>query len=64
MKTSKAPIVFDSLAAAAGGLGIQKFYLSAWKAKGCPAFRGGRVYLDELRKWLKTSGQFVPKGMR
>ena len=44
---------FDSQASAAATLNIDIYELRDAKAAGCPAFRSGRVYRDELVRWLK-----------
>jgi len=45
---AKQPGYFDSQAAAAAALKIDIEELRAAKREGCPAFRSGRVYRDEL----------------
>ena len=45
---------FDSIAAAAAALGIDIEELPEAKCQGCPAFRSGRVYRDELLSWLEA----------
>jgi hypothetical protein len=47
------PAYFDSQASAAAALKIDISELREAKAEGCPAFRSGRVYHDELIRWLK-----------
>ena len=44
---------FDSQTSAAATLNIDIYELRDAKAAGCPAFRSGRVYRDELLRWLK-----------
>ena len=44
---------FDSQASAAATLNLDIEMLREAKARGCPAFRSGRVYRDELLRWLK-----------
>jgi hypothetical protein len=44
---------FDSQASAAATLSLDIYELRDAKAAGCPAFRSGRVYRDELVRWLK-----------
>ena len=44
---------FDSQASAAATLKVDIYELRDAKAAGCPAFRSGRVYRDELIRWLK-----------
>jgi hypothetical protein len=44
---------FDSQASAAAILNLDIYELRDAKAAGCPAFRSGRVYRDELLRWLK-----------
>ena len=43
---------FDSQAAAAAALRIDIYKLRDAKREGCPAFRSGRVYRDELLAWF------------
>ena len=50
---AKQPAYFDSMAAAAAVLGIDVEVLREAKRQGCPAFRSGRVYRDELLRWLR-----------
>jgi len=50
---SKRVAYFDSQASAAATLNIDIYELRDAKAAGCPAFRSGRVYRDELICWLK-----------
>ena len=49
----KQPAYFDSQASAAAALRIDKDELREAKAQGCPAFRSGRVYRDELLQWFE-----------
>ena len=44
---------FDSQASAAASLGIDIYEIPDAKSAGCPAFRSGRVYRDELLTWLE-----------
>jgi hypothetical protein len=44
---------FDSQASAAATLNLDIDILRDAKAAGCPAFRSGRVYREELLRWLK-----------
>ena len=50
----KRPAYFDGIAAAAAALGIDIEELREAKRDGCPAFRSGRVYRDELLTWLEA----------
>lgn len=50
----KQPPYFDSQASAAAALGIEIEMLREAKRQGCPAFRSGRVYRDELLSWLQA----------
>ena len=50
---AKQPAYFDSMAAAAAVLRIDIEVLREAKRQGCPAFRSGRVYRDELLRWLQ-----------
>ena len=43
---------FDSIASAAATLKVATDVLREAKAAGCPAFRSGRVYRDELLRWF------------
>jgi hypothetical protein len=45
---------FDSQASAAAALKLDVYDLRDAKAAGCPAFRSGRVYRDELIKWFEN----------
>lgn len=58
MKTRKPksnePNICDSMAAAAGRLGVDVDLLKYAKEDGCTAFRHGRVHLGELRKWIEV----------
>jgi hypothetical protein len=50
---SRQPSYFDSQSSAAASLKIEVSELRQAKAEGCPAFRSGRVYRNELLRWLK-----------
>ena len=50
------PAYFDSQASAAAALKIDICELREAKRQGCPAFRSGRVYGDELLSWLQARG--------
>ena len=50
------PAYFDSQASAAAALKIDICELREAKREGCPAFRSGRVYGDELLSWLQIRG--------
>ena len=50
----KQPAYFDSQASAGAALKIDIDDLREAKREGCPAFRSGRVYRDELLRWLET----------
>src|SRR5438876_2330081 len=50
----KQPAYFDSQASAAAALEIDIYELREAKRQGCPAFRSGRVYRDELLTWLQA----------
>jgi len=50
----KEPAYFDSQASAAAALGIDIHELREAKRQGCPAFRSGRVYRDELLSWREA----------
>jgi hypothetical protein len=49
----KQPAYFDSQASAAAALGIDIDKIRQAKAAGCPAFRSGRVYRDDLLAWFE-----------
>src|ERR1700745_621042 len=44
--------VVDSMAGASASLGVSIETVKSAKRKGCEAFRGSRVHLGKLRKWL------------
>jgi hypothetical protein len=46
------PDYFDSQAQAAAMLGMSIYDIKAAKARGCPAFRGGRIRRKEFLDWL------------
>jgi hypothetical protein len=48
------PAYFDSQAAAAAALNIDIDELREAKRQGCPAFRSGRVYREQLLSWLQA----------
>ena len=50
----KKPAYFDCQASAAAALKIDIEELREAKREGCPAFRSGRVYRDELLSWLQA----------
>ena len=50
----KQPAYFDSQASAAAALKIDIYELREAKRQGCPAFRSGRVYRDELLSWREA----------
>ena len=50
----KAQLSYDSIAAAAAGLNLDKTILQKAKRDGAPGFRGSRVYPLELLPWLNT----------
>lgn len=52
LSTTSGQTSFDSIAAAAAGLGVDKSVLRAAKRDGAPGFRGSRVYPEELLPWL------------
>jgi hypothetical protein len=57
----KQPPYFDSQASAAATLKIEISELREAKAQGCPAFRSGRVYRDELLCWRKEHHSSISK---
>jgi hypothetical protein len=52
--------VFDSIAAAAAGMGIPKSRIRKAKKEGAPGFRGSRVYETELAAWLEDEVEETP----
>lgn len=48
---------YDSIAAAAAALGIEKSILQRAKRAGAPGFRGSRVYPAELLPWLAQNSK-------
>ena len=52
----------DSMRAAAAMSGIALETIERAKAAGCPAFRGSRVYVDELAEWLEENSETLPTG--
>lgn len=48
---------FDSMAQAAGMLGLPLVVLRGAKSQGCPAFRSNRVFEEPLMEWLRTHKQ-------
>jgi hypothetical protein len=46
---------YDSMQQCAAKTGISLDLLKAAKRAGCPAFRGPRVYMEELREWLESN---------
>jgi hypothetical protein len=51
---TKQPAYFDSQASAAAALKIDIYKLRDAKREGCPAFRSGRVYADDLLTWFEN----------
>lgn len=47
------PAYFDSQAQAAAALKLDVEVLRQAKRDGCPAFRSGRVYREDLEQWLR-----------
>jgi hypothetical protein len=54
--------VADSMDQAAALTGIPKDRLQRAKSAGCPAFRGSRVYVEELVEWLEENADTLPTG--
>lgn len=54
--------VADSMEQAAALSGYSKDRLQLAKQHGCPAFRGSRVYVDELVEWMTENGDSLPTG--
>jgi hypothetical protein len=54
---------FDSMDQASAAMKIPKETLQRIKAKGCPAFRGSRIYEQELRDYMDANAeQFKTSG--
>lgn len=51
--------VADSISQAGSLLGIDIETLKEAKARGCPGFRGSRVHLDSVRRWLEEHPEEV-----
>jgi hypothetical protein len=49
----KHPAYYDSQAVAAASENVDIYEIREAKREGCPAFRSGRVYRDELLAWLE-----------
>jgi hypothetical protein len=54
--------VADSIAQAEAMSGYDRVVLLWAKKNGCSAFRGSRVYIDELAPWLETNKPEVREG--
>jgi hypothetical protein len=54
--------ICDSIPAASVHMGIPREQISKAKALGCPAFRYGRIYVQELREWLENNAELVGVG--
>ena len=61
-KKSAVGRVADNLPAAAAMSGIDLDTIGKSKAAGCPAFRGSRIYVDELIEWVDDHGDTLPSG--
>jgi hypothetical protein len=64
----KQPAYFDSQASAGAALKVSVDELREAKRQGCPAFRSGRVYRDQLLNWiqerdLKKTGSVASNGV-
>jgi hypothetical protein len=57
-----APRAADNMEAASAMTGIHRDIIARAKAAGCPAFRGSRVYVDELVEWLEENAESLPTG--
>lgn len=49
----KLPEYFDTMKQAASAMGLELKTLKKAKGAGCPAFRGSRVYREQLSAWLE-----------
>jgi hypothetical protein len=54
MKSRLKPVYFENQRQAASLLGLDEYELKEWKAKGCPAFKYGRIYHAELLEWIEA----------
>ena len=50
---------FDSMSACHGATGMSLRMLKRAKAAGCPAFRSGRVHIEELTRWLFANPRYL-----
>ncbi|MEM6885421.1 MAG: hypothetical protein AAF571_10345 [Verrucomicrobiota bacterium] len=53
--STKEPRYYDSMKAAAAGMGIPVSLLRQAKNHGCAAFRGSRVYVKEFMEWKEDN---------
>jgi hypothetical protein len=58
-KQKQKRVIFDSMKAAAARLKIDLGLVQFAKNKGCEAFRGSRVNIDELERWLADNADLV-----
>lgn len=56
-ETRSKPISYETLRAAASGMGYPMELLKQAKNLGCPAFRGSRVYVDDFEKWVAENAE-------
>jgi hypothetical protein len=54
--TTKRPVYVESVKAAANVLGYSESLIQHFKDQGNPAWRGSRLYLDELEAWIDENG--------
>lgn len=54
--------VADSMDQAAALSGITLDRIKRAKSAGCPAFRGSRVYIEELVEWMQDNADTLPTG--
>lgn len=48
-------IVYDTMKAASAGIPLPMRTLKWAKGEGCPAFRGARIHVSELLRWLEAN---------
>jgi hypothetical protein len=53
--------IVDTIEAAAGATGYSETFLAAVKSQGCPAFRNGRVHLEELEAYYAANQETMER---
>lgn len=61
-QTAAGSRVADNMGAASSISGLSEKELARAKNSGCPAFRGSRVYIDELLPWWEENKESLPTG--